>query len=100
MGVKCKNCKNFIGEWCEKVVDSPCPDLERDCSHFTQRTNADRIRAMSDEELAEWLVKKTTYQESAWSEPSYLNFLTKSSDTIASAINGTIAWLQQPAEEV
>lgn len=97
---KCASCKNFVADWCEKVVDSPCPDLERDCSHFVQFTNADRIRAMSDEELAEWLVKKTKYQESAWSEPSYLNFLTESDDTIASAINGTIAWLQQPAEEV
>lgn len=63
--------------------------------HFT---NADRIRAMSDEELAAWLVKKTKYQESAWSQPSYLNFLTESNDTMESAIKGTVEWIKQPAE--
>lgn len=55
MSVKCKNCKNFKDDWCEKVADSPYPDLERDCNHFSQATNADRIRAMGDEELAEFL---------------------------------------------
>lgn len=63
------------------------------------KTNADRIRAMSDEELAVWLVKKTVYQESAFSCPSYLNFLTELDDTKESAIKGTVEWLQQPAEE-
>ena len=68
------------------------------CEHKVS-THADRIRAMSDEELAEWLVKKTKYQESAWSEPSYLNFLTEKDDTIESAIKGTLKWLKQPAED-
>ena len=62
------------------------------------QTNADRIRAMSDEELAKWLVQKTKYQESAWCAPSYLNFLTGSDDTLESAIKGTVKWLKQPAE--
>lgn len=62
-------------------------------------TNADRIRAMSDEELAEWLVKKTAYQESAFSSPSYLNFLTELDDTKESAIKGTIEWLKQPVRD-
>lgn len=65
-----------------------------------EKTNADRIRAMSDEELAAWLVQKTVYQESAWSEPSYLNFLTSRDDTKENAINGTVEWLKQPAEGV
>ena len=72
------------------------------CLHFAKDTNvltnADRIRAMSDEELAAWLVQKTVYQESAWSEPSYLNFLTSRDDTKENAINGTVEWLKQPAE--
>lgn len=67
------------------------------CEHKVL-TNADRIRAMSDEELAKWLVKKTKYQESAWSAPSYLNFLTESDDTMESAIKGTAEWLKQPAD--
>lgn len=62
-------------------------------------TNADRIRTMRDEELAAWIVEKTVYQESAFSSPSYLNFLTQRDDTKESAINGTVEWLKQPAEE-
>ena len=50
--VVCKKCNNLINGWCEKVIDSPDPDMVRDCRHFWEKTNADRIRAMSDEELA------------------------------------------------
>lgn len=59
-GVKCKNCYHLEGEWCELVVDSPDPDMVRDCRYFMQKTNADRIRAMSDEELAKALMKALT----------------------------------------
>lgn len=96
--VVCKKCNNLVNGWCEKVIDSPAPDMARDCRHFCEKTNADRIRAMSDEELAEWLVKKTVYQESAFSPPSYLNFLTSRDDTKENAIKGTAEWLKQPAE--
>ena len=65
---------------------------------YKPKINADRIQAMSDEELAVWLVKKTMYQESAFSCPSYLNFLTELDDTKESAIKGTVEWLQMPAE--
>lgn len=53
--VTCKNCNNYRRDWCEKVVDSPNPSMPRTCQYFRVRTNADRIRAMSDEELAEFL---------------------------------------------
>lgn len=70
-----------------------CGDIE-----LAPQTNADRIRAMSDEELAAWLVEKTMYQESAFSSPSYLNFLTKSDDTKEGALKGTMDWLRQPCK--
>lgn len=76
--------------------------LEVDCRYYMPKqkpqTNADRIRAMSDEELAAWLVEKTMYQESAFSSPSYLNFLTKSDDTKEGALKGTTDWLRQPCK--
>lgn len=63
--VKCKNCKHLgylfdgdqVGErvWCENIADSPDLDIERDCDHYSPMTNADRIRSMTDEELAEML---------------------------------------------
>lgn len=81
----------------QSAAEKISKDLIATC-YKEQQTNADRIRAMSDDELAEWLVKKTKYQESAWSEPSYLNFLTELDDTMESAIKGTVEWLKQPVE--
>lgn len=58
----CKNCNNLynlsdendviVGKWCPKINDSPDLELERDCEYYTCLTNADRIRSMTDEELA------------------------------------------------
>ena len=49
--VVCKKCNNLVNDWCEKVIDSPDPDMQRDCQHFREKTNADIIRSMDDEEL-------------------------------------------------
>ena len=55
--VKCENCNHLRKNgWCPKKVDSPVPDMLRDCQHFWQKTNGDLIRAMSDEELAYWVM--------------------------------------------
>lgn len=63
--MKCKNCVRHVhlnddGErtigtpnWCFYLSDSPDEELERDCKAFKCSTNADRIRAMTDEELAD-----------------------------------------------
>ena len=53
--VVCKKCNNLVNDWCEKVIDSPNPDMQRDCPNFREKTNADRIRSMNDEELALWI---------------------------------------------
>ena len=65
--VMCKNCLNLgnlydednkrIGTWCHKIWDSPDIIRKRECKHFVPMTNADRIRNMSDEELADFLVR-------------------------------------------
>lgn len=55
--VVCKKCNNLVNGWCEKVIDSPDPDMQRDCQYFREKTNADNIRSMSDEEMAETFIK-------------------------------------------
>ena len=76
--IKCRNCFFYRNEWCKKIVDSPDPEEARGCNYFREMTNADRIRAMSDEELAEFLSK-----------------------TFCNGYGGQqlIEWLQQSAEE-
>ena len=55
--VVCKKCNNLVNGWCKKVIDSPDPDMQRDCQYFREKTNADHIRSMSDEEMAETFIK-------------------------------------------
>ena len=58
---KFKNCKHLCTihdykkeffKWCSLIDDCPHEDIERDCEHYSPMTNADRIRSMTDEELA------------------------------------------------
>ena len=57
-------------------------------------TNADRIRAMTDEELAEWVVFQTGYRETAFSEMTYFNILTGNDDNRNDAEKAMLTWLK------
>ena len=88
--VVCKKCKNLVNDWCEKVIDSPDQDMQRDCQHFREKTNADRIRAMSDEELNEMFHEiYNAGEEDAvayeWGQRT-------------NSFEWTMDWLQKPAE--
>lgn len=80
--VVCKKCNNLVNDWCEKVIDSPDQDMQRDCQYFCEKTNADRIRAMSDEELSDFLAYTWATSARAWQK-----------DT-----GETLHWLKQQAE--
>lgn len=96
--VKCKNCNNLIHDWCEKVIDSPCPDIVRDCQYFWQKTNADIIRAMSDEELADWLAKTQISNVKEALGIAGIPYKIKKG-TQAEVKAESLTWLQQPAQE-
>ena len=71
--VVCKKCNNLVNEWCEKVIDSPDPDMQRDCQYFCEKTNANRFRDMSDKE-------QQSFVRGFWEIEDFAD------------------WLQQPAE--
>ena len=87
--VVCKKCNNLVNDWCEKVIDSPDPDMQRDCQYFCEKTNAQKIRAMSDEELADMLWKTGRNYRVVCADP--VVDYNEHRDHL-------IAWLQQPAE--
>ena len=58
-----------------------------------KQTNADRIRNMSDEELAEWINTKSTCEQCAY-EPENLCIKPRTTCT-----NGILQWLQSEAEQ-
>ena len=83
--VVCKKCNNLVNDWCEKVIDSPDQDMQRDCPHFREKTNADRIRNMSDEELKKFICSM---------------FKCEFCDFELGERCGLLIWLQMPAEDI
>lgn len=90
--VVCSKCVRFVNEWCEKVIDSPYPDVERDCQYFREKTNADRIRSMSDEELEESFRKIAIGYEPWCDHHCKMNGDDNCNSCLAK-------WLKQPAED-
>lgn len=79
----CVNCKkNSSCTMCWKTSDKKCP-------HFIQKTNADRIRAMSDEELADMLWKTGRNYRAVCADPVV---------DYNEQHEHIIGWLKQPAE--
>lgn len=39
-------------DWCNQKIDSPDPDMLWSCMYYKEATNADRLRAGTDEEIA------------------------------------------------
>ena len=88
--VVCKKCNNLVNDWCEKVIDSPDPDMQRDCQHFCEKTNAQKIRSMSDDELNELF--HDIYNAGAEDAVAY------EWGQRTNSFEWTMEWLQNPAE--
>ena len=56
--IQCKKCYHLQNDWCDPKLDSPDPDLVRDCQYYKTATNADRIRAYDDRKLAEFCAER------------------------------------------
>lgn len=95
---KCKNCKYLDTvqndlrsepfKWCVCTDDSFVLDMERDCDYYTPMTNADRIRNMTDEELAMAIMCPAEFTGSD-----------KVCDFSHDCKDCTLAWLQKESEE-
>ena len=96
--MKCKDCKVLTsveeyGEkypWCDMLDDCPNIEFERDCPKFEKMSNADAIRNMTDEELAELLNKSAC--------DYYCNY--KSECTFGTSCKqGILEWLKSEVKE-
>ena len=87
----CHNCKYALYE----AHEPPCTDCGMDDRKYWKpkpQTNADRIRAMSDEEIAEHLIQ---YRDD-WGD--YIASNGKMFNTFEEAKAETLRWLKQPAD--
>lgn len=102
---KCRYCKlcewandgdkDFFG-WCELRLDSYDIDEPRDCPDYIRASNADRIRTMSDEELATTLVDWDFCSDVCSQKYVDSPFKDKCPENCKEQ---ALEWLQQPAEE-
>lgn len=76
--------------WCNVACSYCTLTQESTCKHNKQ-TNADRIRAMSDEELAE------DYCKTLLKVMQYFGI--KNTGMLEDAVRARLEWLKQPAEE-
>ena len=88
---------------CIEKAEDHCKSYPRcyGCNAYREPTNADRIRAMSDEELAEFLthINPTNCQDCAFSHGWYCQPDSDDYSDFEKCKEGRKRWLQQPAEE-
>ena len=83
--------------WCPNKTDDPDIDLIMDCEWYAVKTNADRIRAMSDEELADWLAR--TQIDNIAEALKFAKIPYEQEDGLKDEVKKEcLEWLKQPAE--
>lgn len=102
---KCRYCKlcewandgdkDFFG-WCELRLDSYDIDEPRDCPDYIRASNADRIRAMSDEELERMIACCDTCTDICLNEYEKGRIIERCN---GNCLDSVLKWLQQPVEE-
>lgn len=60
MEITCGHCANYKSFWCDFKRDSPDPDLVRNCEYYKAANNRNRLRDMTDQQLAHWLCRMET----------------------------------------
>lgn len=88
--LRCRDCKHDKG----KCVGSSRRGGHKNCFEPREITNADRIRAMSDEELANWLCRALDCDFCK----AYLQNMSTYS-RCENQVKGIFNWLQSPVEE-
>lgn len=73
-------------------------DNEPCCRCDSRQTNADRIRNMSDEELAEWLTNMCNFKKDEEPYKSIYNLETEKEEEIHDSYGDLLNWLQSEAE--
>lgn len=74
-------------------------DNEPCCRCDSNHTNADRIRNMSDEELAEWIHNMCDFEKNEEPYKSIYNLDTEQEDEIRDSYGDLLNWLQSEAEQ-
>ena len=93
-------CKCGQSGTCEKLFRPNCPD-DGTCYEFDMFTNADRIRAMSDEELASIFLRADFCKCCEHEKGGVCNFICAYPNIpiYEGCKQAALKWMKQPAEE-
>lgn len=83
---------------CNRQHNNNPRDNEPCCRCDSRQTNADRIRNMSDEELAEWLTNMCDFEKNEEPYKSIYNLDTEHGEEIHDSYGDLLKWLQSEAE--
>lgn len=83
---------------CNCQHNSNSRDNEPCCRCDSRKTNADRVRNMSDEELAEWLTNMCDIERHGEPFKSIYNLGTEQEEEIHDSYGDLLNWLQSEAE--
>ena len=98
-------CTNCVNEYAWRPTDNPFPKECKECevvngkpSNFKpkNKTNADRLRAMTDEELAKECVRQ--FPMYIWPTEVRTIYFDFENHNKNNAVNAWLEWLKQPAE--
>lgn len=107
--MKCKNCNNLhiltdlkgevVSNWCPNINDCPDIEIERECEYCNAMTNADRIRNMTDGEMAEWIHNIVKFIGGDMEPMVNIHDLVKEQDdVIFDSYRDLFRWLQKEVE--
>lgn len=99
--MKCRNCVHLYRDWCPHKLDSPDPDLDRECKDYKQATNADRIRDMSDEELVDIFLRADFCKCCEHEKDGVCNYICAYPNIplYDGCKQAALKWMKKPAEE-
>lgn len=80
------------------IMDKDYPLIHKFITESKSKTNADRIRNMSDEELAEWLTNMCDFEKNEEPYKSIYNLDTEQEEEIHDSYGDLLKWLQSEAE--
>lgn len=83
---------------CNCQHNSNSKDNEPCCRCDSKQTNADRIRNMADEELAEWIHNMCDFEKNEEPYKSIYNLDTEKEEEIHDSYGDLLNWLQSEAE--
>ena len=86
---------------CAFGIEQNCDECRMCIKEGKKQTNADRIRSMSDEELAEWLTNMCEFMNPEDEEPykSIYNIDTEKEEIVHDSYGSIMDWLQSEVEE-